>query len=1217
MRLPIALIALCLSTCGTSIGQEAAPRPLLIENLSTKAVRSEDSHGWTCRVRFTTSVPAVPLLQWGTDETCPNTASPLALWDVKPDETMRNHRFDLPGLSLDAPVFVRVTVTDADGRQAQTDVTRVAPPAQFPRGSVERQTIPLTVTETEGVDREEPVSFGIPLPEGAIGSSYMAALVDGGTQVPTSGRALLRWPDGSIKWLLVSGRVKVGASETKSLQLAIGTKVQGEVGKHPYPVLTREAERLVVGMGPARFAIGTTDGVGTLQTRVRRITRTPVSVLTTVEGEKLTGVVEAVEVEEDTRERVVIRVSGHHVTATGEPYYGFELRYFCHAGDPFVRVDHILKHDIVSPAMQYGDEMKSFASLDLVFSPSAAGGEGAAQVAVEGGSLSQLPEGQRLFQHSDTACLLGEAESGRCPGLLTRGGFSVAVRDFWQNWPKALSAPAEGLTVGLYPTITPPDRYSNQPNEWLLHYYIRDGVYTFRSGFQKRHELLMGPSGAATPAQLLARVNAPLIVSAPASWYADSGALLDITADDPEEFALYDELMDQGVDLYFDAVEQNHWYGLMNYGDTPGGRPYSWRNIEYDTQHGLLSQYFRTGDRRFFIAAERAARHNADVDVVHHAAGQKCGAGGPRRVGQAWVHCMGHTGGYYPSNHLDMSIYACGYCENEGHMWAQGNWEYSLLTGDEQVRRAAQQLADWGSGPNTVNFRYGNARVPGWMGIIAMSSYFATGDEYYLNGMRLMYEVVKELGDERYGLWVHPLSGGHCDCEVKHSGEAGFMAGVLMTALKYLYLATGDEEVAERIVRTARFTIDTMWDEQEGAFHYTSCPKTGISPILTMLTANGQAFAANYSGDSRMMDLMRKAFARGLAAFQGGGAGNQVMYGLPIASAPEAIAEISRFEGIGFAEYSRAMLAAALSPARRPVPALVPNPDFEQTGDGWRTRPELTYEITTELSHTGAACAKASGKIAGQGEYLVTWYACGAPWEIVWLEPGRRYRAQMWLRVDRLGEGIPAPKPRIAFRSKGTTRDSVSTNPYDLSRMGEWQRLSCDFEVPEYYDALYIAVSTGTREPQEDVLMCLDDIAIVPAELPERDAYVYPTGDAAQARLSGGLALQPDEFTTTWQTISAPEQKAGRAVFSITVPLDDTYRLFARGMGRGAEARVGIAIDGRDAGELAVSASTNHQWMELPGATALSAGDHEVTLTWPAGCAAVIQKLCLTNEPAM
>jgi len=159
--------------------------------------------------------------------------------------------------------------------------------------------------------------------------------------------------------------------------------------------------------------------------------------------------------------------------------------------------------------MQYGDEMKPFASLDLVFSPSAAGGEGAAQVAVEGGALSELPDGQRLFQHSDAACLLGEAESGRCPGLLMRGGLNIAVRDFWQNWPKSLSAPAEGLTVGLYPTITPADRYANQPNEWVHYYYIRDGVYTFRSGFQKRHELLMGPSDAATPAQLLRGVGTP------------------------------------------------------------------------------------------------------------------------------------------------------------------------------------------------------------------------------------------------------------------------------------------------------------------------------------------------------------------------------------------------------------------------------------------------------------------------------------------------------------------------------------------------------------------------------------------------------------------------------------------------------------------------------------------------------------------------------------
>ncbi|MCD6359970.1 MAG: hypothetical protein J7M38_03835, partial [Armatimonadetes bacterium] len=712
-----------------------------------------------------------------------------------------------------------------------------------------------------------------------------------------------------------------------------------------------------------------------------------------------------------------------------------------------------------------------------------------------------------------------------------------------------------------------------------------------------------------------ARVNAPLLVTAPPDWYCSSGAMFEIRSQKRGEFDFYDEMMDRGIDEYFQARDENHWYGLMNFGDTPGGRPYSWRNIEYDCQHGLFTQYFRTGDRRFFIAGEQAARHNADVDVVHHAAGQKCGPGGPRRVGEAWVHSMGHTGGYYPYDYKGMTVYSSGYCENEGHMWNQGNLEYWMLTGDEQVHRSAMQLGDWLAGPDTVDFGYGNARVPGWMGIIAMSTYFATCDDYYLNAMRLIYEEVQDKGDKKYGLWVHKLGGGHCRCEVKHYGEAGFMAGVLMTALKYFYYATGDEEVARRIVKIADFITDTMWVPERNAFRYTSCPKTGASPILTMITANGQAFAANYAHDEKLMQIMRGAFIEGLMQFERRGAGAQIMYGLPICSAPMAMYEIGRFPGPSLRERIYAAHNAALNPAARPTPGLIPNPDFEETGDGWRTRRDLVYERTDEVAHTGRWSARASGHIQDQGEYLVTWYSCGPPWEIQSLQPGGKYRIQLWLRVDHIGEGIPAPTPRVAFRSHNKTRGNVNLTAYDLSRLKQWQMLEAEFEVPEGTDAIYIAVSTMTKQPQDDVLMYLDDIAIVPADTPRRDVYVYPAASGEEAALSGDLTLTTDEFHKAWQAVSSPKGGGGSAVFTLNVPIADDYRFFLRAKAPKADATVSVSVDGRQVGTFDINRTLNYRWLELSELLHLEAGAHEVTVTWPKGSVAVVQKLCLTNEP--
>jgi len=801
-----------------------------------------------------------------------------------------------------------------------------------------------------------------------------------------------------------------------------------------------------------------------------------------------------------------------------------------------------------------------------------------------------------------------------------KGTIAIALKDFWQQWPKSL-APAEGgLRVGLYPEITPKDRYADKPDEVLLYFYLRDGAYTFRSGFEKRHELLMGPGGA-EPSRVLARTEAPLLVTAAPSWYTSSGALFGIASDDPNEFAMYDEMMSQGIDDYFAIRETRHLYGLMNFGDAPGGRSHSWRNIEYDTQHGLLTQYFRTGDRRFFVAAEQAARHNADVDVVHYAAGQKAGPGPGRRVGQAWVHCMGHTGGYYPPEHLGMGLYATGYCTNRGHMWNQGNLEYHLLTGDRQVQRSAIQLADWVCGWNVLDFSYGNARVPGWMGIIAMSTYFATYDEYYLNGMRLMYEEVRDKGDEKYGLWIHQLGGGHCRCKEKHHGEAGFMAGVLMTALKYFHLATGDSEVAERIVKIAKFQVDRLYEPSEGAFHYTSCPKTGVSPILTLIMANGLGFAANRSGDARLAEVLRTAFVNGLITFRQQGPGKSILYSLPICSAPMAMYEISHLPGPPLNETYETRVTAALNPARRAVPALTPNPGFEEHTKGWVVRGALELSRSTDVAHSGAAAAKATGSFKGQNEYFVTRYACGPPWEITWLERGKTYRLQLWLRVDRIAEGLPGPRPRITMRSRGVSRQNFQTNQYDLSRPGTWQLLQTDFTVPDYYDALYIAVSTGSKAEQKDVLMYMDDVTIVAAGTPERSTYVYPASAAPEAELTGGLQRVDDKIQQDWQTIVSTDGAPGVAAFGLDIPQADAYRLFARAKAPRAPADLEVSIDGRRAGVLRLGKSANYSWLELDPdadkeALQLPAGRHTVTVAFPRDSAGVIQKICLTNELA-
>ncbi|MFW6438265.1 MAG: carbohydrate binding domain-containing protein, partial [Armatimonadota bacterium] len=562
-------------------------------------------------------------------------------------------------------------------------------------------------------------------------------------------------------------------------------------------------------------------------------------------------------------------------------------------------------------------------------------------------------------------------------------------------------------------------------------------------------------------------------------------------------------------------------------------------------------------------------------------------------------------------DYMNMSIYAQGYAENEGHMWNQGNLEYWLLTGDEQVRRSALQLGDWLAGPDTIDFGYGNARVPGWMGIIAMSSYSATDDPYYLNAMHLIYEEVQEMADPDAGLWVHKLGGGHCRCEEPHYGEAGFMSGVLMTALKYYYLATGEDEVAERIVKIANWLVENLYDQDEDNFRYTACPHTSVSTTSPMIMAKGMAFAANYSGDEELMELVRRTFVRGFVAFAGSGGGKS--FASATCAAPMAIHEISKFPGPTLDELHEELVQAALDPARRPLPSLVPNPNFEQNLNGWTVRSGLTLSHSTDVAHTGRASAMAEGTMERQNEYFVTRYSCGPPWEIMWLEPGEAYRLQLWLRVDELNEGAPAPSTRLAVRSKGITRDAFTTNEYDLTRLGEWQLLETEFTVPEGTDAAYIAVNTNTHDPVT-TRMYLDDVAIVPADEPRRETYAWTVAEATEADLAGGVEVVAEGILDGWDVLSSPAGDAGSASFTLELPLEDEYEILVRAKATGdAGADLRASVDGDAIGAAAVT-EDGWSWITIAEDKHLGAGGHSITLDFPAGAEVMVHSVLLTNR---
>src|SRR5262245_61772246 len=118
--------------------------------------------------------------------------------------------------------------------------------------------------------RGEPVTFGVPLPRGAVRDDDLNwQLVSDGAQdaAPLQLRVLDRWPDGSARWVLVDARITVGDG---------GDAVYFVDCKPPddTPRITRgmpiagEGDHLEVDTGVARFEVRTGDAfpIARLQT---------------------------------------------------------------------------------------------------------------------------------------------------------------------------------------------------------------------------------------------------------------------------------------------------------------------------------------------------------------------------------------------------------------------------------------------------------------------------------------------------------------------------------------------------------------------------------------------------------------------------------------------------------------------------------------------------------------------------------------------------------------------------------------------------------------------------------------------------------------------------------------------------------------------------------------------------------------------------------------
>jgi hypothetical protein len=747
--------------------------------------------------------------------------------------------------------------------------------------------VSLSVEEPAGVSRLAwPVTSGIPLAQGTLSDPGAVSLHStAGADVPLQTAVLARWPDGSIRWLLLDFQVDLAPRERQQYVLRYGDGVRPRVVDGGLQV-TQEAEQVTIRTGPTLLRFSSqgfrpldavwfdADGSGTFADDERATSADGAGiVLATPDGRQFRADLAAatMAVEEAGPLRACLRFTGQHATAQGA-IFTYIVRMHVFRGQPAVKLYYTFVNDCQESLLA------SLESLELRLTAASAA---EVRYLLDG----QQSPGGRVFQVDEARCEVdGRGANGRARGWAAmaggRVGTALGVREFWQNWPKSIEARSGQLRVGICPDF-PAGLYDQQPLrlENKLYYQLRGGVHTFKVGVARTHELWATFfAGAPDPRKLdefFQAAEQPLLASCDPSHVSATLALGDFPPADPKKYDGYDAWLDRALDAQLRRRVAEREFGMLNYGDWYGEREVNWGNLEYDLAHGLFLQYLRTGDRRFFLRAEQAARHHIDVDVVHAVNPHlKNPYGRPPVVGDIWLHACNHTGGYYENAPLPVDrTYQMGHSTNYGHVWVGGDLAYYYLTGDRRAWDVSRLVAD-AMAANCPTSYGTHIRSLGWPLILLLHAYDATGDPKYRQAADQEWAVLKKNIDWEEG-WVVRLANDHCthppgstsqERETKFKdqrckGNVPFMEGLTLCGLVRYHRLTHDPEVLRAITVGIDQMIRECWQEDVKTFRYTACPLSTPKPyVLFVLSAEALAYESTLTGNREHLRILREGF---------------------------------------------------------------------------------------------------------------------------------------------------------------------------------------------------------------------------------------------------------------------------------------------------------------------------------------------------------------------
>ncbi|MCK6470176.1 MAG: hypothetical protein L6R28_00395 [Planctomycetes bacterium] len=661
--------------------------------------------------------------------------------------------------------------------------------------------VKLTVPNDAAVERKGGVvTSGVPFAKGAVTDLTKLVVKAGGAAVPAQFQELAKWDDGSLRWVLVDTQVDAPAGGSAELTVS-------DAGGNAAPAapvkVTDGADALTVSTGPLEFTVDKKafNLFKSIKVDGKELAGPGGKGLVLYKADKSEAVAAApdeVKVEQAGPVRATILLKGKFSGIPNDQMQ-YTVRVSAYAGRKHLKIHAWLRNEGAhgwtweANKEKVAREFFTFDGMAIDLGLALGDGVSAECEGVKGiGKFRVYQTCLNATKYTEPAYSWDQFEytikSGdqelkkdkRTDGVVAlkgpNGKCTAAVRDFWQNYEKAIELDGNSLKVWLWPQegLWPRNFFDHSAPGYATAdidpLRVKDG-YNMPGAIHKGHEIILDFSGADAKASS-AELNKPLFAFATPAYYGETEAAPGLFA--PPDVRTGNKRCDKRIDGLIQMtknvadpagdssiwvarkgrVERGNYFdygyslGWLEFGDLGvPGRGYS--SLQHDWPWVTLSSALRFTDVNFLRLGEEMMRHRIDIDnqwsdrELEQYRGFQRPAGG-----YAHFHCERFSRGQ----------------PNVLTTWLPGLVLFHMLTGDAKTREAIDRCAPriepaWNA--IFASDDYGTKQIPGNMYAVCttifnyIALYDLTADKAWLDKAVAMYTKCVTAKAKHFGPFLH------------------------------------------------------------------------------------------------------------------------------------------------------------------------------------------------------------------------------------------------------------------------------------------------------------------------------------------------------------------------------------------------------------------------------------------------------------------------------